>query len=69
MNTPRVIIVEQPALKAMHFRHELEAIPTGSILGVNSTNEHKTYPTIKVLNYTGSVCIVTSCVTSVIPYR
>ena len=48
VNSPWVEIVEQPASKALRFRYECEGRLAGSIPGVHSTPENKTYPTIKV---------------------
>jgi Rel/ankyrin family protein len=39
------------------------------IPGVNSTPENKTYPSIKVVGYTGRAVVVVSCVTKDQPYR
>jgi len=47
-NTPCIKIIEQPASKALRFRYECEGRSAGSIPGVNSTTENKTYPTIQV---------------------
>lgn len=47
---PYVEIIEQPASKALRFRYECEGRSAGSIPGVNSTPENKTFPSIKV-NY------------------
>jgi len=47
-NTPYIKIIEQPASKALRFRYECEGRSAGSIPGVNSTTENKTYPTIQV---------------------
>lgn len=66
---PNIVIVEQPASRPLRLRYESEVRSAGSIPGANSTSERKTYPTIKVVNYTGPVCIITSCVTSDEPYR
>ncbi|XP_026732895.1 transcription factor p65-like [Trichoplusia ni] len=66
---PYVEIVEQPASKALRFRYECEGRSAGSIPGVNSTTDNKTYPTIKICGYTGQVVIVVSCVTKDEPYR
>ena len=44
-----VDIVEQPASKGLRFRYECEGRSAGCIPGVNTTNENKTYPTIKVI--------------------
>jgi len=48
INTPYIKIIEQPASKALRFRYECEGRSAGSIPGVNSTTENKTYPTIQV---------------------
>jgi len=50
--TPFIKIVEQPASKALRFRYECEGRSAGSIPGVNSTTENKTYPTIQVISLT-----------------
>ena len=46
---PTVKILEQPASKALRFRYECEGRLAGSIPGVHSTADNKTYPTIKVV--------------------
>jgi Rel/ankyrin family protein len=66
---PYVIIEEQPAPKALRFRYECEGRSAGAIPGSNSTTENKTYPTIKVMNYTGRAVVVVSCVTKDFPYK
>lgn len=48
-SVPHVKIIEQPASKALRFRYECEGRSAGSIPGVNSTTENKTYPTIQVI--------------------
>lgn len=48
-NSPYIEIIEQPASKALRFRYECEGRSAGSIPGVNSTTENKTYPTIQVI--------------------
>ncbi|XP_011185661.2 embryonic polarity protein dorsal [Zeugodacus cucurbitae] len=64
-----VKIVEQPASKAVRFRYECEGRSAGSIPGVNSTLETRTYPTIEIVGYKGrSVCVV-SCVTKDPPFK
>lgn len=45
---PFVEILEQPASKALRFRYECEGRSAGSIPGVNSTPENKTFPSIRV---------------------
>lgn len=51
---PHVEILEQPASKALRFRYECEGRSAGSIPGVNSTPENKTFPSIRV-SYDSSV--------------
>lgn len=50
-NTPYIKIIEQPASKALRFRYECEGRSAGSIPGVSSTTENKTYPTIQVITF------------------
>lgn len=64
-----VKILEQPAGKALRFRYECEGRSAGSIPGVNSTSENKTYPTIEIVGYKGRAVVVVSCVTKDQPYR
>jgi hypothetical protein len=47
-NAPYIEILEQPASKALRFRYECEGRSAGSIPGVHSTPENKTYPRIRV---------------------
>lgn len=49
--TAHIVILEQPASKAMRFRYECEGRSAGSIPGVNSTPENKTFPTIQVTSF------------------
>ncbi|RUS74561.1 hypothetical protein EGW08_017667 [Elysia chlorotica] len=60
---PWVQILEQPKSRGLRFRYECEGRSAGSVPGENSTNDHRTYPTIKVHNYSGPAIIVVSCVT------
>lgn len=48
-NRPYIQIIEQPASKALRFRYECEGRSAGSIPGVNSTVDNKTFPTIQVM--------------------
>lgn len=64
-----VKIIEQPAPKALRFRYECEGRSAGSIPGISSTSENKTYPTIQVMGYNGRAVVVVSCVTKDEPYR
>ncbi|XP_018903704.2 transcription factor p65 isoform X2 [Bemisia tabaci] len=62
-------IVEQPASQEVRFRYECEGRSAGSIPGVNSTPENKTYPTVKINGYRGRVVVVVSCVTKDYPHK
>ncbi|XP_073989368.1 embryonic polarity protein dorsal-like isoform X3 [Rhodnius prolixus] len=66
---PYIKIIEQPASKALRFRYECEGRSAGSIPGVNSTPENKTFPTIQIVGYRGRAVVVVSCVTKDSPYR
>ncbi|XP_075224159.1 embryonic polarity protein dorsal-like isoform X2 [Lycorma delicatula] len=68
-DSPSLRILEQPAPKAVRFRYPCEGRSAGSIPGVNSTPENKSYPTVKIDNYIGRAKIVVSCVTKDQPYR
>lgn len=46
---PFIEIIEQP--DAVRYRYVCEGRTAGSILGVNSSNDNKTYPTIKVTGF------------------
>lgn len=62
-----VEIVEQPASVTERFRYKTERQVT--ILGVKSNGQFRTYPAIRILNYTGEAVVVVSCVTADEPYR
>ncbi|XP_037048462.1 embryonic polarity protein dorsal-like [Bradysia coprophila] len=62
-NNVKVEIFEQPQPKSMRFRYSSEGNSAGSILGVKSTEDAKTYPSIRVLNYEGPARVRVSCVT------
>lgn len=64
-----VEITEQPAPKAIRFRYECEGRSAGSIPGVRSTQENKTFPSIRVVNYVGRAVVVVSCVTKDQPFK
>lgn len=61
--------IEQPKQRGLRFRYECEGRSAGSIPGEGSTSEKKTFPTIKIHNYTGTAVIVVSCVTKDQPYE
>ncbi|XP_050084423.1 embryonic polarity protein dorsal isoform X2 [Anopheles aquasalis] len=60
---PFVEITEQPHPKAIRFRYLCEGRSAGSIPGVNTTADNKTFPTIRVQGYRGRAVVVVSCVT------
>lgn len=64
-----VDIVEQPKQRGLRFRYECEGRSAGSIPGDKSSTERKTFPTIKIVNYTGTAVVVVSCVTKDTPYE
>ncbi|XP_021347356.1 putative transcription factor p65 homolog isoform X2 [Mizuhopecten yessoensis] len=64
-----VEIVEQPKQRGLRFRYECEGRSAGSIPGDKSTTERKTFPTIKIVNYSGTAVVVVSCVTKDAPYE
>ncbi|XP_069116002.1 putative transcription factor p65 homolog isoform X1 [Argopecten irradians] len=64
-----VEIVEQPKQRGLRFRYECEGRSAGSIPGDKSSTERKTFPTIKIVNYTGTAVVVVSCVTKDAPYE
>ncbi|XP_033733822.1 putative transcription factor p65 homolog [Pecten maximus] len=64
-----VEIVEQPKQRGLRFRYECEGRSAGSIPGDKSSAERKTFPTIKIMNYTGTAVVVVSCVTKDAPYE
>ncbi|XP_078036219.1 dorsal isoform X1 [Augochlora pura] len=66
---PYVEITEQPASKALRFRYECEGRSAGSIPGVSSTPENKTFPSIRIAGYKGRALVVVSCVTKDPPYK
>lgn len=66
---PWVEIAEEPKARGLRFRYECEGRSAGSIPGESSTSEKKTYPTIKIHNYSGPAVIVVSCVTRDEPYK
>ena len=47
-----VKILEQPASKGLRFRYECEGRSAGSIPGVSSCQDNKTFPTIQVTTQT-----------------
>ncbi|KAJ8333592.1 hypothetical protein SKAU_G00416000 [Synaphobranchus kaupii] len=66
---PYIEIIEQPKQRGMRFRYRIEGRSAGSILGERSNDTTKTYPTIKIHNYTGPVRMRISLVTKNMPYK
>ena len=62
-------ITEQPAPKALRFRYECEGRSAGSIPGIRSTTDNKTFPSIRVCDHRGEAFVVVSCVTKDPPYK
>ena len=53
----------------LFFRYECEGRAAGALTGASSTNENRTFPSIKVLGYQGPAVVVVSCVTDKQPYK
>lgn len=62
-------ITEQPKQRGLRFRYECEGRSAGSIPGEKSTQDRKSFPTIKIHNYQGVAVIVVSCVTKDPPHE
>lgn len=62
-------IVEQPSSAPMRFRYECERRTAATIFGEKTTNDNRTFPTIRVTGYTGQLTVVVSCVEMNEPYR
>ena len=65
-----IVIVEQPARSGVRFRYECESRGSAVIRGENCSDNHLTYASIRICNYSGNrAMIVVSCVTTEEPYR
>ncbi|XP_067852430.1 nuclear factor NF-kappa-B p105 subunit-like isoform X2 [Heptranchias perlo] len=60
---PYIEIIEQPKQRGFRFRYGCEGPCHGGLPGVSSEKNKKTYPTIKIHNYTGPAKIVVQLVT------
>ncbi|KAK3787613.1 hypothetical protein RRG08_034316 [Elysia crispata] len=60
---PYVVITEQPQQRGFRFRYPCEGGSHGGLQGTRSERSRKSYPTIKVENYTGALKVVVSLVT------
>ncbi|KAJ8266148.1 hypothetical protein GJAV_G00126480 [Gymnothorax javanicus] len=67
--TPYIEIIEQPKQRGMRFRYIIEGRSAGSILGERSSDNAKTYPSIKVHNYSGPIRMRISLVTKNMPFK
>ena len=54
-NEPWLEIQEEPKSKGIRFRYKCEGRSAGSIPGESSSNEHKTFPSVKVCAFNGRV--------------
>uniref|UniRef100_UPI00398EC8F8 nuclear factor NF-kappa-B p105 subunit-like n=1 Tax=Pristiophorus japonicus TaxID=55135 RepID=UPI00398EC8F8 len=60
---PYIDIIEQPKQRGFRFRYGCEGPSHGGLPGVSSEKNKKTYPTVKIHNYSGSAKIVVQLVT------
>ncbi|XP_043559624.1 nuclear factor NF-kappa-B p105 subunit-like isoform X1 [Chiloscyllium plagiosum] len=60
---PYIEIIEQPKQRGFRFRYGCEGPSHGGLPGVSSEKNKKTYPTVKIHNYTGPVKIIVQLVT------
>ncbi|KAH9508414.1 Nuclear factor NF-kappa-B p105 subunit [Bulinus truncatus] len=60
---PFVFITEQPQQRGFRFRYECEGPSHGGLQGTKSERSRKSYPAIKIENYTGAARVVVSLVT------
>ncbi|MED6256759.1 hypothetical protein ATANTOWER_017365 [Ataeniobius toweri] len=68
-SNPYIEIIEQPKQRGMRFRYKCEGRSAGSIPGEKSNDTTKTYPSIKVHNYSGPLRVRISLVTKNPPYK
>ncbi|CAB4065202.1 REL [Lepeophtheirus salmonis] len=67
--TPYLQIIEQPAYNKLRFRYECEGRSAGALVGENTKDKKRTYPTIQIVGYHGPAVVVVSCVEDKAPYR
>ncbi|XP_013405334.1 nuclear factor NF-kappa-B p105 subunit isoform X1 [Lingula anatina] len=60
---PYLEIVEEPQSRGFRFRYKCEGGSHGGLQGENSEKGKKTYPTVRINNWTGAARIVVSLVT------
>ncbi|KFP84727.1 Nuclear factor NF-kappa-B p100 subunit, partial [Acanthisitta chloris] len=66
---PYLVIIEQPKQRGFRFRYGCEGPSHGGLPGASSEKGRKTYPTVKVCNYTGMARIEVDLVTHSDPPR
>uniref|UniRef100_A0A8B9G7C5 Nuclear factor kappa B subunit 2 n=1 Tax=Amazona collaria TaxID=241587 RepID=A0A8B9G7C5_9PSIT len=66
---PYVVIIEQPKQRGFRFRYGCEGPSHGGLPGASSEKGRKTYPTVKICNYTGMARIEVDLVTHSDPPR
>ncbi|XP_059677402.1 nuclear factor NF-kappa-B p100 subunit [Gavia stellata] len=66
---PYLVIIEQPKQRGFRFRYGCEGPSHGGLPGASSEKGHKTYPTVKICNYTGMARIEVDLVTHSDPPR
>ncbi|XP_054238578.1 nuclear factor NF-kappa-B p100 subunit [Indicator indicator] len=66
---PYLVIIEQPKQRGFRFRYGCEGPSHGGLPGASSEKGRKTYPTVKICNYTGLARIEVDLVTHSDPPR
>ncbi|XP_055499065.1 nuclear factor NF-kappa-B p105 subunit-like [Leucoraja erinacea] len=61
---PYIEIIEQPKQRGFRFRYGCEGPSHGGLPGVSSEKNNKTYPAVKIHNYTGPARVIVQLVTS-----
>ncbi|XP_063061478.1 transcription factor RelB [Engraulis encrasicolus] len=72
LDTPQLVVTEQPKERGMRFRYECEGRSAGSILGASSSETNKTLPSIEIqgpIKELKGVTVTVSLVTKDVPYR
>ncbi|NXI49398.1 NFKB2 factor, partial [Chloroceryle aenea] len=66
---PYLVIIEQPKQRGFRFRYGCEGPSHGGLPGASSEKGRKTYPTVRICNYTGMARIEVDLVTHSDPPR
>ncbi|XP_051897529.1 nuclear factor NF-kappa-B p100 subunit [Pristis pectinata] len=66
---PFIAICEQPKQRGFRFRYGCEGPSHGGLPGASSEKNRKTYPSVKIFNYTGNAKVVVQLVTAKDPPR